>query len=363
VDRARAALDAVTPPRRETGTLVLDVATEAGFDGTVYLSYAENNASWQPGYEIDLQQQADKGALRLIRQAVLRQQTGEDWTGASITLSTAALDQPTQVTIPESTIYWLRDKAEIQPLAKVARGQAEGMAQIQMEPMMQIAADEVFAGATTALRGQTLEFELGQAALVEGDGSEQQFRLDVIARDVPLYALANARLDSFAYLYTDLKNETGGTLLAGQAAIYRDGTLVGHTRVPQTANGDVTKLPMGALNGLQLEHRVVQKEAGDSRFVTAKDTRVERFEILIDSYLDYAIGLTVYEALPVPEDEDLDVRLEAVPSPTEQSVEGRRGVVGWKQNIAPGASQKINYGWTLRWPEDQDLLQRRGEVR
>lgn len=358
VDRARAALQAVTPLRPDTGTLVLDVAAEAGFDGALYLSYSTQNTGWQPSYEIDLTQDAAKGALRLIRQAVLRQNTGEDWADVSVTLSTAALDQPTRVTTPRSTIYWLRDKGEIIPLAKMERGLSADMAQVQMEPMAEAAPRDAFGGATTALRGQTLEFELGQVAALDGDGSEQLFRLDAIAGDVALYALANARRDRFAYLYTDLKNETGGTLLAGPAAIYRDGTLVGHTQVPQTGNGDTAKLPLGALNGLQLEHRVLEVEAGDSRFITARDTRVERFEVLIDSYLDYAIDLTVYEALPVSEDEDLDVRLETVPAPTEQSVEGRRGVVGWTRNIAPGASQKISYGWTLRWPEDRELMQR-----
>lgn len=358
VRRAQAALEAVTPLPRDTGTLVLDVSAEAGFDGALYLSYSDDRTGWQPGYEIDLRQEAATGALRLIRQAVVRQQTQEDWANVAVTLSTAALDRATQVTIPRSTIYWLRDKDEIMPLAKTTRGLSADMAQVQMEPMMEAAAPDAFGGATTALRGQTLEFELGAVASLDGDGSEQLFRLDVIARDVALYALANARRDSFAYLYTDLVNETGGTLLAGPAAIYRDGTLVGHTQVPQTGNGDVAKLPLGALNGLQLEHRVLQFEAGDSRFITTKDTRAERFEVLIDSYLDHAIDLTVYEALPVSEDEDLVVQLQPVPGPTEQSIEGRRGVVGWTRTIAPGASQKISYGWTLRWPEDRELMQR-----
>ena len=356
VKRAQAALEAVTPLQRDTGTLVLDVAAEAGFDGALYLSYSTQNTGWQPAYEINLQQEAATGALRLIRQAVVHQQTREDWADVAVTLSTAALGQPTQVTIPRSTIYWLRDKDEIMPLAKTTRGLSADMAEMQMEPEREAAPQDAFGGATTALRGQTLEFELGQVAALDGDGSEQLFRLDVIARDAALYALANARRDSFAYLYTDLKNETGGTLLAGPAVIYRDGTLVGNTQVAQTGNGDIAKLPLGALNGLQLEHRVLQFEAGDSRFITARDTRSERFEVLIDSYLDYAIDLTVYEALPVPEDEDLDVQVQSVPSPTEQSVEGRRGVVGWTRSIAPGASEKISYGWTLRWPEDRELM-------
>lgn len=360
VDRAQAALAAVTPLTPETGTLVLDVTAAAAFDGVLSLSYAVGAAGWRPGYDITLDQDGATGALRLIRQAVVYQTTGGDWSDVALTVSTAALDRPGQVTLPDSTLYWLRDRDAPVPLAKTARGQAADSVQMQMEPMAaESAPRDAMAGGTAALRGQTLEFDLGRIAALDGDGSEQLVRLDAIARDAaPLTARANARQDSFAYLYTDLTNDTGGMLLAGPAAVYRDGTLVGHVQVPQTAAGAVAELPLGPLDGVQIDHRVLEFEAGDSRFITARNTRAERFEVQIDSTLDYAIDLTVFAALPVAEDEDLDIRLDTDPAPTGRAVEGRRGVVGWTRPLPAGASQTITYGWTLRWPEDRVLMQR-----
>ena len=107
-----------------------------------------------------------------------------------------------------------------------------------------------------------------------------------------------------------------------------------------------------------MEHHTLKTEAGAGGFVTKSTTRTERFEVTVDSNLDYAIDLTVYAALPVSEDEALTVRLDTVPNPSDQNIEGRRGVVGWTKSIAPGDSTTIEYGWTLSWPEDKILQQR-----
>jgi hypothetical protein len=74
--------------------------------------------------------------------------------------------------------------------------------------------------------------------------------------------------------------------------------------------------------------------------------------------LDYAIDVTAYAALPISESEDLTIALETKPSPTETDIEGRRGVVGWSLPMEAGSTQKITYGWKLKWPEDQTLGRR-----
>lgn len=355
VEIAEMALRLATPETRDTGALVLEVAAAAPFDGEVFLSYVSRDASWRPDYEVNLDQAGNKGTLKLVRQASVRQGTGEDWKNVDVTLSTADLFGRSDVIIPRSTVYWLVDKEQQRTLSKV---QSESLMMApSAEPMMEVA-DAGVATSQVVLAGQTLEFGLGNLATLRGNGEPVSVRLDVIDRNVPLYARANARIDTTALLYTDLTNETGGTLLAGPATIYRDGVLTASAHLPQTANGEVIELPLGKLNGIVLEHRTKKIEAGDSGFVKSKETRKQSFEVLIDSFLDYDIDLTVYAALPVSEDEDLTVRLDSNPQPVDSAVEGRRGVAAWTLPMAAGAKETISYGWELRWPDDQQLLQR-----
>ncbi len=354
VERAQLALRLATPAPRDTGALVLEVSVSTPYDGALFLSYFARDASWQPSYELYLEQSGNAGNLRMIRQAAVTQATGEDWQGADVTLSTADLRGGSEVIIPRSTIYWLQDKEQERLLSK-SQGNLRTMAAPISEPMIE--AMEALSP-DVVLHGQTLEFNLGPVAMIRGTGEPTSVRLDVIDRALPLYALANARRDETALLYADLTNETGGTLLAGTAVVYRDGVLAATSNLPQTANGDITKLPLGPLNGILLEHRTLETQAGDSGFVRSKDTRRQKFELLMDSYLDYTIDLTVYAALPVSEDQDLTVRVDAIPPAVENSVEGRRGVVGWTLPMAAGAKEKISYGWELRWPENQQLLGR-----
>jgi uncharacterized protein (TIGR02231 family) len=306
---------------------------------------------------VHVDQAADSGDLRLIRQAVIRQNTREDWRDVALSLSTASLTARSGTGLPGSMLYYLVDKDTIRPLEQFnAKGSA---VRSEMAPMAD--AEQVTgmaSGAMPVVLGQTLEFDLGTVASVDGDGGDQLVRLDALEEQVRLYARANAVQDATAYLYADVTNSTGGTLLAGPAVLYRDGTLTGQAFIPETLAGDVTELPLGPLNGLRLEHHTLKTEAGEGGFVTKSTTRTQRFEVTVDSSLDYAIDLTVYAALPVSEDEALTVRLETVPNPSDQNIEGRRGVTGWTKSIAPGASTTIEYGWTLSWPEDKLLQQR-----
>ena len=354
VERAQLALRLATPAPRDTGALVLEVSVSTPYEGALFLSYFARDASWQPSYELYLEQSGNAGNLRMIRQAAVTQATGEDWQGADVTLSTADLRGGSEVIIPRSTIFWLQDKEQERLLSK-SQSDLRTMAAPSLGPMLE---QMTAAAPDVVLHGQTLEFNLGPIAMIRGTGEPTSVRLDVIDRALPLYALANARRDETALLYADLTNETGGTLLAGAAMVYRDGVLAAASNLPQTANGDITKLPLGPLNGILLEHRTLETQSGDSGFVKSKDTRRQKFELLVDSYLDYAIDLTVYAALPVSEDEDLTVRVDAIPPAAENSVEGRRGVVGWTLPMAAGAKEKISYGWELRWPENQQLLHR-----
>src|SRR5262245_46214130 len=55
---------------------------------TLRLSYLVRNASWSPAYRATLDPAS--GEVGLVSEAVVRQQTGEDWSGVALRLSTAA---------------------------------------------------------------------------------------------------------------------------------------------------------------------------------------------------------------------------------------------------------------------------------
>jgi len=49
-----------------------------------------------------------------------------------------------------------------------------------------------------------------------------------------------------------------------------------------------------------------------------------------------------------------------VTAPTLREPDGRRGIVAWSLDLAPGTSRDIRHGWRIRWPADKRVQQIQG---
>ncbi|HRM73316.1 MAG TPA: DUF4139 domain-containing protein, partial [Paracoccus sp. (in: a-proteobacteria)] len=86
LEQATARLDALRAPENETGALVIAVQG-AGTPADIRITSLTRQASWQPVYDLSLRRK-DK-QLRMERGLMVTQNTGEDWQGVYLTLSTA----------------------------------------------------------------------------------------------------------------------------------------------------------------------------------------------------------------------------------------------------------------------------------
>ncbi len=77
--------------------VVIDLEAAAPGKAKITVTYQVRGASWRPGYDVRLV--TDKGAkaqMELVRRALVRQRTGEDWTGAEIAVSTSRPNRGTK---------------------------------------------------------------------------------------------------------------------------------------------------------------------------------------------------------------------------------------------------------------------------
>jgi len=351
--RLDAALNAVTPLVRETGTVVIDVHVPKAGIGVLALQYLNADASWQPSYDVLVNQDKATATIEVVRNAIVYQESGEDWQNVDVTLSTAQLNRQTQVYVPRSDIRTLYVPRPVQKMRTEYLAEADMKMGSMAEPIV-----AMFSGPVAVLKGQTLEFALGVVREIRGDQTPKLIRLGSFEVKSDLRAETDVANDTSAYLYADLKNETGGTILSGEARLFRDGVFVGMVQMPEIPNGDTIDLALGNLNGILVERRIVQVQEGDTGLIKSYNQKIEQYEVTLRSLLDYPINLVAYAALPVSEAEDLKVTLDVTPKPSETDIEGRRGVVSWTLDMKPQSEQKISYGWTLKWPENK-LIDRR----
>lgn len=116
----RKAVDADEESIRKRGTRVT-IIVSADSQGPVELSltYVVSDASWTPQYDLRASVASDsksQSAVSLHYRASISQQSGEDWTGVTLTLSTASPLQGTKV--PSLSPYWIGEK--VRPVLKMA---------------------------------------------------------------------------------------------------------------------------------------------------------------------------------------------------------------------------------------------------
>ncbi|MCI4664856.1 MAG: mucoidy inhibitor MuiA family protein [Neomegalonema sp.] len=367
-------------PRRKVLKIAI-LAEGAVTGGKVNIVYLTRRASWAPLYDLRLDA-ADTGApahergLTISRRAAIRQRTGEDWTAVKLTLSTARPSSRLAGRIPNEMVARILPP----PAPKGALTSEERPSPKPMAPASEIAPaeDEVAAGlsdrldaaknlrarlkksvlkpklaverrAAAKIEGDRVVYELPTKFDVKGDGSTAYALVGSDKVKARLEARTAPALDKAAFLTAIVKMEAA--LPPGVAAIYRDGAYLGQTRLGFVAPGDEAELPFGEIEGLRIEHRVLERLRDKKGVFTTSNTNRERFRIIAKNLTKTPLPVVVYAAAPVTEDKRITIKLVTPTAPSDKSIKGRRGVVAWRFELAAGADRTLDYGWDLAWPE------------
>ncbi|MBC1236032.1 mucoidy inhibitor MuiA family protein [Nostoc sp. 2RC] len=350
-----------TPHPKESLSLVVavEVAGEGEFE--LEVSYLVNRASWTPLYDLRFSTTSD--IVHLSYLAEITQSSGEDWIGASLTLSTA---KPGLGTLPPKLQPWYIDSLRPQIarqrfaahpplLPSIPPPPAAARADIQEEEEVTedsfIAAESVTA--EVSKEGSVVTFKLNGGGNIPSDGAPH--KTTIFNDDYPCkfdYA-AMPRLVSFAYLQANVKNSpSGATLLPGKANIFRNNVFIGTTRLDNIAPGQEFKLNLGIDEGLKIERDLVERLV-DKKLIGNQRRINYSYRLIITNLLDKAASLQVTEQLPVSRNEQIKVRL--IRSNPQIQL-GEMGVLEWQLTLAPQERREIYYQFNVEHPPELTVV-------
>ena len=347
VERARAALEAVDPPEGETAALVVDLEATGPGPAVIEATTLDDRAGWEPVYDARLDPAS--GALSLDRGVLVRQQTGEDWQGVALTLSTA---RPAEQAAPSDLEPQIVSLGEDVVMERQVGG---AMADMAAAPMAPAPAPEARVAAQSRMQGLTLVFDYPRPADIRSGADGLRLALDSVALKPEVRAEAVPLYDTRATLVAEAVNGTD-LLLPGTVSLYSGEALVGTAGMDLTAPGDRLVLGFGPIDGLTVERRTRDREAGDRGLIARQQTEAETVEIEVKNLTARDWPLRVIDRVPVSESEDLRVAWTAEPKPTTTDPEGRRGILWWDAPLAKGETRTITLTTDLRWPEGKVLM-------
>ena len=341
------------PHSQESFNIIVAIEPSGSGNFELEVSYVITRANWTPLY--DLRVNLTNNQINLNYLAEVNQNTGEDWTGVALTLSTA---KPGLGTLPPKLQPWFIDivhpkstqNREVAMMA-IERSSASPPACVPEPARARIAAQT--ATAEVSREGGTVSFQVGGNTNIPSDGTPH--KVTVFSENYPFKPeyIAVPRLVSFAYLQAVVLNPlTGATLLPGQANIFRDNTFVGTVELENVSPGAEFKLNLGIDEGLKIDRELVERQV-DRKLIGQQRRTSYAYRLNVTNLQQVQVHLTLREQLPVSRNEQIKVR-STLTNP--KIVVGEMGLLEWQISLPPQAKQELYYQFVVEHPPDLTVI-------
>ncbi|WP_445246235.1 mucoidy inhibitor MuiA family protein [Microcoleus sp. OTE_8_concoct_300] len=358
-----------TPHSEQSFNIIVAIEPSGSGNFELEVSYVVMRARWTPLY--DLRVNTTNNQINLNYLAEVNQNTGEDWTGVALTLSTA---KPGMGTLPPKLEPWFIDtlhstvkyrntesKARSSQVLSDSDGDIvdvldEGMfgsfAGVTSDTASQPREAET-ATAKVSREGGTVSFQVGGNTKIPSDGTPH--KVMVFRENYPFKPeyIAVPRLVSFAYLQAVVVNPlTGATLLPGKANIFRDNTFVGTVQLENVSPGQEYKVNLGIDERLKIERELVERQV-DKKLIGQQRRMSYAYRLNVTNLQQVQVHLTLQEQLPVSRNEQIKVRL-TLTNP--KIVAGEMGLLEWIMSLQPQAKQELYYQFVVEHPPDLAVI-------
>lgn len=293
----------------------LSVLDLDGDSDELELTYLVNEASWAPRY--DLRTGADFETCEVIYRADVRQQTGEDWSGARVALAT--VEPSLGLVGPEPTAQWLN-------LGGKSRGAVEDSAVMAPAESLERLGymDQAELGLVSAGRKRRAE---STWATVEAGGVQATFVLPrpetILSRDEPTQVLVGRAgldmelerhclpaVDTNVWRVGRAENTSPWVLLPGPATLFLDGNYLGTSELARVRTGEEFELPLGPDPNLTVARVKSEDLSKPPGVFGSKTSEFEAYRVTLAQTAGDPARVLVREVFPRAADSRIEVQLD-----------------------------------------------------
>jgi uncharacterized protein (TIGR02231 family) len=326
------------------------------------LSYTVLGPSWKPGYDVRVD--SEKKTVQISYNASISQNSGEDWTGVRLSLSTARAE--VGGTQPDLTPWYLRlynpqeayrsdqeftlDEVTVSNVYEAKRLAAAAPSPAEEAPM-------AAPGASAQSGATAVVFNVEGKANIASDALQHRVYITGLSLTASFRYSTAPKLSMFAYLKANVKNESAFPLLEGPSKVFLDGNFVSDASLPATAPGQEFWVFLGVDESIKVEYKLVNKTKDESGLFDKKNLFVYLFETKITNAKKTEVELVLWDQLPISTDKSIVVKL-IEPKYTKDSEKLKKTnqeIFEWLLSLKPGEAIKIPLSFSIEYPQDAHL--------
>jgi len=348
IQRINGQLSQLRSGNNRTSEIVVEVAVKKNTPASFKLKYFIQNAGWTPVY--DLRSSGPSEKMKLDYNAQVYQSTGIDWKKVKLELSTS---NPTQRTNkPEVQPWILRFTGNTQKISY----ESNRSTPIALSETIAVAADDAGAGSVAALTTVTesqinINFKIDILYNIPSDNKMHTVNVRNIDLDAEYYYYSAPKYSDKTFLIASVSGWEKHQLLSGQASIYFQGVYLGKTYIDASNTAEKLDISLGEDKQIVVKRKRIEDYC-DSKLIGSNKKENIGLEIIAKNTKSTKIKLVIKDQIPVSSNKEIEVELE---ESGDASLDEKTGIMNWEYELAPGASNKHQFKYIVKYPKDKRI--------
>ncbi|UKN03196.1 DUF4139 domain-containing protein [Paracrocinitomix mangrovi] len=336
------------------------VSSESSQTGRIKLSYLVSQAGWVPMYDLRSSAAADK--VDLTYKAHVYQNTGVDWEGVKLSLST---NNPyANKTKPLLTPWYLdynnyrRDQYQAKKSdtrAGNGLGQVPSMENKMAESNeMELAYDDYDAKTAqnfTTMVEQLLsvEYDIDLPYDIMSDNEKNMVLVNTKSLNTEYMYYAVPKLDLSVYMVARISDLGDLNLIPGTANLFHDGAYLGNTWIDPGIMADTLDLSLGKDPNLVVK-RTLLKNDSKERVVGDKVVKTLAYKIQIRNHKNSSVKLIVQDQVPISRKKEIEVSIDEL---SRGELNEITGIINWNTRIKNASTKEIDLKFTVKYDKTE----------
>jgi uncharacterized protein (TIGR02231 family) len=379
----------IEPTKKEkVHQVILTVDASASAEAKVKINYLVTRAGWRPSY--DLRAEGDDTPVNLTYKASIYQKTGEDWDNVDLTLST--FHQDCSFSVPELAPWKIIDKATSYNRSQQVLGyqstNSDTVSLIQngysnvnfYSNTLSNTTTATFNTASSGSNGVTLgafnatnnnqfiipqslvsntdktlsnvEFNIDRKYHIPADGEEILMVIDNIDLTSSYNYISIPKVNTDAFLLTNITNWTALNLLPAKANIYFANSFVGETTIDPSSLKDTLIIALGREKGIQTSRKKIEDDE-KSKLVGKNISREITIELVVKNNMNRGTDFVLKDQIPVSENDDIKVK---VIEDANASIDKNTGIMTWNLKLKPKEQRIVKFTYQITHDKEIDVI-------
>ena len=337
-------------------SIVVDLEVVRSGDLNLKIAYRVSEASWYPIY--DARADFTKSEVELVFFGMVKQSSGDEWKDVEMLLSTAQVN--VSGNMPEVQSWFIRPYEPRRMIQGVSVGDSRESALMTMSFSAAgklKKADYNFAQSET--KGVAVVYRLPHPTTLKTDGSEYKLPVATQALKGNFEYSAYPKSSPYAYLVSRVINAKDQQLLGGRANIFLEGDFVGQSNIKAVGPSEEFDLYLGVDENVKIKRQLLEKKIDDvviANIPSSNRKVIYKFKLTVENYKDKKIKVSLFEAMPVSENEKIRVNITNVSlAPKDKEWKNKKGIWRWELELESKAKQEIFYTYSVECPRDINI--------